>query len=203
MSHKRKTIGLAGLLLISLCGFSQRFINFTLLQVDKTVNTRFTLAPGQISYGYKVLHSTDSVNYLEVITSTLVCGNSGANESFSDIHNTPAIGQLNYYKVQLSNSETSEVRRIFVGNGGKLPVLIIPNPVYNFSAEVRFRIFNIFNTRVQGFIYDQNGISKDFIDLTTTGDTGSLNVSALSDGMYVLWLTDGTQLFTGKFIINR
>src|SRR6188768_2748435 len=93
---------------------AQRVVSFELFQVNTTVSTKFTLRAGGTCYGYKILHSLDSINFSEVVDYPGICGSSGSDEYFSDVHQTPAMNQFNFYKVQLSTFETSEIKKIFV-----------------------------------------------------------------------------------------
>jgi hypothetical protein len=54
-----------------------------------------------------------------------------------------------------------------------------------------------------GFLYNQFGKPIREYDLTTKLDLTSIGVYDLENGLYVLWLTDGFQVYSAKFIINR
>ena len=149
------------------------------------------------------MQSTDSLNYLYVVDNPAICGTSGADEPKTDVHNKPAVNQYNWYKIELATSEQSQARKIFVSTSGRMPVLVIPNPVYSFDNNVQIRIANAFNTRLQGYIYDQYGHPKVFLDMVTVADLGSLQTSSYENGLYLIWLTDGHQAYTGKFVITR
>jgi hypothetical protein len=182
---------------------AQRIQNFQLFQVNKTVSIKFTLTPGATCYGFKVLHSLDSINYTEAVNYPGTCGGSGADEQMSEVDQNPALNAFNYYKVQLSTFETSDIRRIYVSSSAQKNLQVIPNPIYNFNDQVHVRVFNTDNQRFLGFIYDQFGHLHQKFDLQGVKDVADFDVSFLQNGLFVLWLTDGTQIYGGKFIISR
>jgi hypothetical protein len=107
----------------------------------------------------------------------------------------------NYYRIQMGNFEMSEIRRVFMSADGSLKAVVFPNPHTDENFDLAFRISGANNMRVQGFIYDSNGISWQFIDTTTTGDSAKLAISGFENGLYILWLTDGSNMYKGKFLI--
>ncbi len=134
--------------LISSAAFGQRITNFELFLAGTTkVNAKFTLRAGTTCFGYKILHSIDSVNYTEVIDYPTICGASGSDEYFSNTHDTPVPNVTNYYKVQLSTFETSEVRRIFVGVNSSPRMLVFPNPIYSDNDIATVKLLGTNNTK--------------------------------------------------------
>lgn len=191
------------LLITSLRGYSQRIQNFNTFVAGNSVGIRFTVVKGPQCSGYTIYHSIDSVNFIQVYNFTGVVGDQNANQDISYTHSSPALNQVNYYKVELIPVETTPVNRIYVSNQPKIKMLVYPNPVvYNYDV-LSMKLFNVSNIRVIGFLYNQFGKPLKQIDVTTVKDTGIMNVYDLSNGLYVLWLTDGTQVYSAKFIVNR
>lgn len=182
---------------------AQRISNFSVSQTGNMVSYHFLYSAGSSCQGYQLLHSRDSVTYLTARDYAGVCGASGSAEPFDGIHEFPALNAWNYYKVQMANFEQSEVRRIFESSDGKLKAIVFPNPSFNESDLLRFRLSGVNNIRVQGFIYDQMGITRDFIDVQTVGDSAPLNLANYENGFYMLWLTDGTRIYSGRIILLR
>jgi len=182
---------------------AQRIVNFKLLQVENSVNTRFTLAAGVTCYGYKIYHSLDSINFVEIYDYPAICGESGSDEYFSDVHATPTINKLNYYKIQLSTFESSPVEKIFVASGTPGKIVVFPNPTKVNAQEVYLRIYGKSNLKVDGVISDLQGKQIKHIEVLMNGDLALLNIHGLNDGLYFLRLHDGQQIYKGKFLIEQ
>lgn len=180
---------------------AQRVINFSVNQNNAEVFYSFTFRSGSSCTGYKLTHSTDSLNFVGVDEYTGICGASGADEQFSGSHKTPIMNAWNYYRIQMGNFEMSEIRKVFMSSDGSLKAIVFPNPHVDENSEISFRISGANNLRVQGFIYDSNGINWQFIDTTTNGDSSKFTINGFDNGLYILWLTDGTKLYKGKFLI--
>ena len=191
-------------------GFSQRIINVNVSVVNgqnqstsSQVLVRFTLTAGQTCPGYEVLHCLDSMNYIPFFNSANLCGNQTTDESFSTVHNSPGLNQLNYYKINIPGYETSAPYRIFVGpEAPRSTILVYPNPMINESI-LHLRFFNYIGSKVEGFVYNQFGTAVKTLALTIKQDLSEINVSDLNDGLYVVWVTDGNLLFRAKFIVKR
>ncbi len=182
---------------------AQRISNFSVSQNGNVVTYRFLFTAGSTCQGYQLLHSSDSLTYVTVKDYAGICGASGAAEPFDGLHEFPVQNAWNYYKVQLATFEQSEVRRIFVSSDGKLRATVFPNPSFSEADQLRFRLGGGNNIRVQGFVYDQLGIARDFIDTVTTADSAPLNLVNYENGFYLLWLTDGTRIYTGRIVLIR
>jgi hypothetical protein len=184
---------------------AQRIVSFDLFQVysNNSVAIKFTIGAGPSCNGYIIWHSADSVNYQAVENSPVICGGSGVNEDKSFTHGNPAINQVNYYKIELIPYETSFVKRIFVTEQGRTRMMPYPNPVYNDLSELKLRIYNVSNIRLEGFLYNQAGTQEQELLVETKEDLAIIDIGKLENGMYVVWLTDGTKPYSAKFIINR
>ncbi|MGZ3899140.1 MAG: T9SS type A sorting domain-containing protein, partial [Bacteroidia bacterium] len=126
------------------------------------------------------------------------------NQDVSYTHTSPAFNQTNYYKAEISSPfESSPIVRIYLTDQPKPRMMTYPDPVVNQADILGIKIYNTSNIHVKGFLFNQFGKSLRDYDLTTNGDITSINVYDLSNGLYVLWLTDGNQVFSSKFVINR
>jgi len=190
-------------IVLSFCGYSQRIQNFHVFASGANVGVRFTITQGPQCSGYTIYHSTDSINFIQIYDFPGVCGDQNSNQEYSYTHTAPALNQVNYYKVTIFPTENSNIERIYVSNQPKASMLAYPNPVVLTYDVLNLRIFNLSNTRLAGFLYNQFGKPLRTLDLTTTADLASLPVYDLTNGLYVIWLTDGSQAFSSKFVINR
>lgn len=185
---------------------AQRIQNFNVYVAGTSVSVRFTIGIGVQCSGYKIWHSLDSTNFgfTPIYDFPGICGGSGSPEEVSYNHNSPEIDRVNFYKVELVPVETSPIRRIYVPiSTTNVRLFLFPNPIVQISDILNLKIVNIGTTRLVGFLYTQFGKKLKELDLTTQQDLASVNVYDLSDGMYVVWLTDGNQAYSSKFIIIR
>lgn len=190
-------------LFVCLNGFSQRIQDFNLSLITTSVNIRFSISAGSQCGGYSILYSTDSVFYSTLYSYPGICGDLNNKQDYSYVHVSPAYNQYNYYKVELLALETSPAKKIFVSEQSRSNMMLYPNPIHFQYDILSLKIFNSNNLRVAGFLYNQFGKPIRSVDLTTIGDTGTLNISDITNGLYILWLTDGTVAYSSKFIINR
>jgi hypothetical protein len=110
---------------------------------------------------------------------------------------------LNYYKISIPGFETSPPYRIYVGQQAPKPnLLVYPNPVSN-QDFITLKYINYSGSSVFGYIYNQFGIAVRELDLKIDQSLSQVNIGDLADGLYVVWVTDGTWLFRNKFIVKR
>lgn len=198
------------LLLISCVLFAQRIQNVNLSLVNSQnqgtnsqVLIRFEIGPGQSCPGWEILHCTDSLNYLSIHNEVGICGSPTSSESKSHTHGSPGIEMVNYYKVSIPGFETSQPYRIYVGQQVPKPnIMVYPNPVFQ-QDFITLKYQNYAGSTVFGYIYNQFGIPVRELDLKIDQSLSQVNISDLRDGLYVVWVTDGTWLFRNKFIVKR
>lgn len=200
---KIKKILFATLIFVSGVSPGQRIQNFYLVQTNGQVGVRFTFTKGSQCAGYTIHWSADSINYSPVYNYAGTCGDFNSDQDFSYTHLGPFPNQLNYYKVEMTLTETSPPKSIFVGAQVKNRMLIYPDPLTNYNDKTSFRVYNANNVRLIGFLYNQFGKPIRNIDLTTKGEFGDIYSNDLENGLYVLWLTDGNVAYSGKFIVLR
>jgi hypothetical protein len=191
-------------LFISFSALAQHIIGFNVFPSANSVTLKFTITPGSNCTGYTVLHSLDSTFYNPVVIENFDCNSVYGNTERSVTHSSPVLNQTNHYKIQLDPYyETSQARSVYVSQTANLKMLVYPNPVYLYNDILTLKIFNASNIRVIGFLYDQFGNAIRTLDLTTKVDLTTLETGGLENGVYLIWVTDGNQAFSSKFIIYR
>jgi len=186
-----------------LCGAQSRIQNFNVFPAGSSVGIKFTITKGAQCSGYAIWYSLDSINFNQIYNYPGVCGDVNTDQDISYTHSSPAINQTNYYKVELIPVETSPIKRVYVNVAPKVTLRAFPDPLVNTYDQLNLKLSNTINARVVGFFYNQFGKPIRDLDLTTQIDLATVNVNDLSNGLYAVWLTDGTAVYTCKFIINR
>jgi hypothetical protein len=198
----KKKVGLL-FFLLSTHIFAQRILNFKIFQVNQAVFLNFILSKGSSCNGFNVLHSTDSVNFKVIHEDPTICGTSNADEAKNWTHANPIINQLNYYKIQLNPGEMSPVNRIFVNQTNKPNIVLFPNPISTDIDLLTIKILGTESLAFDGFIYNQFGNYVLKIEKQSTISNSTIKINELSNGLYLIKLTDGYNLYSTKFIIQR
>ena len=183
--------------------FAQRILNFKIFQVNQAVFLNFILSKGSSCNGFNVLHSTDSVNFKVIHEDPTICGTSNADEAKNWTHANPIINQLNYYKIQLNPGEMSPVNRIFVNQTNKPNIVLFPNPISTDIDLLTIKILGTESLEFDGFIYNQFGNYVLKIENQSTISNSTIKIHELSNGLYLIKLTDGYNLYSTKFIIQK
>jgi hypothetical protein len=183
--------------------FAQRILNFKIFQVNQAVFLNFILSKGSSCNGFNVLHSTDSVNFKVIHEDPTICGTSNADEAKNWTHANPITNQLNYYKIQLNPGEMSPVNRIFVNQTNKPNIILFPNPISTDHDFLTIKILGTESLAFDGFIYNQFGNYVLKIEKQSTLSNTTIKINELSNGLYLIKLTDGYNLYSTKFIIQR
>jgi len=183
--------------------FAQRILNFKIFQVNQAVFLNFILSKGSSCNGFNVLHSSDSVNFKVIHEDPTICGTSNADEAKNWTHANPIINQLNYYKIQLNPGEMSPVNRIFVNQTNKPNIVLFPNPISTDHDFLNIKILGTESLAFDGFIYNQFGNYVLKIEKQSTISNSTIKINELSNGLYLIKLTDGYNLYSTKFIIQR
>jgi hypothetical protein len=181
--------------------FSQRITSFSVTNVKGVVAVRFSISPGTTVNSYSILRSTDSLNYYSIYDYSTTCGYPDRYDDRMYDDHSPVLNQANFYKVQLFPYEQSQPLRVFVTASSSL--YVYPNPVGPGMDLLHMKFTQIKDKRVFGGLYNQSGNPVRVLDFTTVGDAFTLNISDLNNGLYLLWLTDGSQAFSCKFILNH
>lgn len=183
--------------------FAQRILNFKIFQVNQAVFLNFILSKGSSCNGFNVLHSTDSLNFKVIHEDPTICGTSNADEAKNWTHVNPIINQLNYYKIQLNPGEMSPVNRIFVNQTNKPNIVLFPNPISTDIDLLTIKILGTESLQFDGFIYNQFGNYVLKIENQSTISNSTIKIHELSNGLYLIKLTDGYNLYSTKFIIQK
>ena len=183
--------------------FAQRILNFKIFQVNQAVFLNFILSKGSSCNGFNVLHSSDSVNFKVIHEDPTICGTSNADEAKNWTHANPIINQLNYYKIQLNPGEMSPVNRIFVNQTNKPNIVLFPNPISTDVDLLTIKILGTESLEFDGFIYNQFGNYVLKIENQSTISNSTIKIHELSNGLYLIKLTDGYNLYSTKFIIQK
>ncbi len=183
--------------------FAQRILNFKIFQVNQAVFLNFILSKGSSCNGFNVLHSSDSVNFKIIHEDPTICGTSNADEAKNWTHANPIINQLNYYKIQLNPGEMSPVNRIFVNQTNKPNIVLFPNPISTDIDLLTIKILGTESLEFDGFIYNQFGNYVLKIEKQSTISNSTIKINELSNGLYLIKLTDGYNLYSTKFIIQK
>ena len=183
--------------------FAQRILNFKIFQVNQAVFLNFILSKGSSCNGFNVLHSSDSVNFKVIHEDPTICGTSNADEAKNWTHANPIINQLNYYKIQLNPGEMSPVNRIFVNQTNKPNIVLFPNPISTDIDLLTIKILGTESFEFDGFIYNQFGNYVLKIENQSTISNSTIKIHELSNGLYLIKLTDGYNLYSTKFIIQK
>jgi hypothetical protein len=191
---------LIGFILLSTHAKSQRIVDFTLNSAANIVTGKFVITAGSTCSGFTVFRSTDSLNYYQIFDSPQICGNSFTPEtkSFSDA--SPALNQINYYKVLLQPFDVAYAK-IFVGQNQGSNLVPYPNPVYQGNSTLNLKLINGGNAIVTGHLFNQGARSIQKLELRTYNDLTEINIAGLENGVYLVWLTDGRVAYSCKFII--
>ena len=202
---KKYILSLFLVLFIGLTNYTvaQRIQNLNVFVAGTNVVVKFSIGTGTQCSGYKILHSLDSTYFNVVFDYPGICGTSATPEEISYTHTGPSLNQTNFYKVELVPIETSLTKRVFVPEQKISQLLVYPNPVTQLTDLLNLKIANAGKTRLIGFVYNQAGKPIKQLDVTTINDATNINIFDLNNGLYVVWLTDGFQVFSKKFIINR
>lgn len=182
---------------------AQRIVDFKLYPTKNSVSIKFTLSAGPDCGGYQVLRSADSVNYYPVCEFAGICGLSSTSTEYACVDNAPLLNQTSFYKILLNNFERSEVKRTYVSEPVGSGILLFPNPLNETTSTLRIKVQGVENKRLTGFLYHQSGKPIKELDLMISPDQAEINVAALSNGVYFIWLTEGSTSFSSSFIILR
>jgi hypothetical protein len=179
---------------------SQRLVGADAIFTNTAVVIRFTLAAGTSCSAYSILYCTDSVNYQSVYDGG-PCTAYNEPSQFSYAYTSFAPNVINYYKVRLDAWEDSQVLRVYPSKAGRKGLFMYPDPLGPNDEFLNLRAMGTDTTKLYGFLYNRFGSVQRELYLETRGGQAQLGVSDLAQGLYVLWLTDGNNVYSGKFIV--
>lgn len=189
---------------ITLASPAQRILNVNLFMTNNGVVVNFVIAGGTYCDGYTILRSLDSLNYSIIGQNSTDRCNGTANEEKNYTDEGAVLNAVNYYKVRLeTNVETSYPRSIYVSKNGNSSMFVYPNPVYEGIAMTRLRLLGAGNSHVVGYLFNTTGAPLREIDLTTEAESVNFDTYGLTNGLYIIWLTDGSRVYSCRFIVYR
>lgn len=201
-SFQNKVLLTALLSAIGFYLFSQRIVNISLATSAGIVRLDFTIGKGFDCFGYRVWHSTDSIYFSVVEDYPGLCSSSLQDMSYNYNHNHPAPNTVNYYKVELSNVETSAIQRIYVPANDRPLLRVYPNPVVQSARSVQLKTSNTENGMLEGFLCDEAGHRIQELLLSCLNYNAELPLPSLNSGIYFLWLSDGYVVYGSKFVVS-
>ena len=179
---------------------AQRLVGADAVYTSSAVVIRFTLAAGASCSGYSIMHCLDSVSFVNVYEDFTGCSASNEPAQFSYAHTSFVPDVVNYYRVRLDGWESSPTLRIFPSKSGRGGLTLYPNPMGPSDNLLNLNLLGTNNTKLWGYLYSRFGETKQELSFQTDGTKVQLNVGDLAQGVYVLWLTDGNTVFSGKLI---
>lgn len=180
----------------------QRIVNLQVFTLGNNVGIRFEISKGQSCNGYKILHSTDSINFKIVGDIAEVCGSTDESQIKNFTHNAPLLNTINYYKIDLFPLEVSKAVSIFVNSQQNNGPFIYPNPYLKENKSLSFRLPANAND-IKAFIYDQSGQFIRELILEINTDRASANINDLSNGLYIIRLSAGEKSYQSKLVVLK
>lgn len=168
------------------------------------VTVKFGVTAGFTCDGYSVWHTSDSLFPLQQVGSNNggPIGSMAGPEYYTFVHTTPAEYKANFYRVKIDFPyEESELIRVYYSPGGLSEMSFYPNPVSNKEVNVNLRFPSLKDTNLSGMLLTRFGTIRERVNIPVTQGHASLPVAGMDDGVYILWLTDGFNVFSGKFIV--
>lgn len=108
------------------------FNAFFLQSSPAGVTISFTVKGGILCTGLAIERSLNGIEYDQIFEFPGVCGNPGADETYSYLDATPFLNQLNYYRLKIGGlglySSAISIRHLVFTQGA---VLVSPNPCSN------------------------------------------------------------------------
>jgi hypothetical protein len=190
-------------LLISSLVPAQRLANVDAVYSNTAVTVRFTILAGGYCSGYSIWHTADSTQpFVSVYEYVGICGEPNNSEQHSFHHTGAVPNQLNFYKVRLDPFEESQIIRVYTSSTPQTSLQFFPNPAGPLDNVLNLRLQGSReNEELFGFLLQPfGGIHKEIL-LEPVNGQAQIPVDDLPQGGYVIWLTDGNTVFSGKFII--
>lgn len=180
----------------------QRIVDLQVFTLGTNVGIRFQISKGQSCNGYKILHSTDSINFKIVGDIAEVCGSTDDVQIKNFTHNAPLLNTLNYYKIDLFPLEVSKAVSIFVSSPQSNGPFIYPNPFTDRTKSLSFRLpTNV--TDVKAFLFDHSGQYIRELILNINTDRVSAEITELRNGLYIVRLSVEEKNYQSKLVVLR
>ena len=173
---------------------------FDALGIKGQITLTCVISSGNTCNGIKVFRSKDNIIFEEIGLISGICGSTSSPVLYEFVDEQPLINQTSYYKLEFGSVGFSEVISITLRDLKNDEVRIQPNP-----AQGKTTIYfsnSSFATHTLS-IMDYNG--KSLIELSTTNDFFTVDVSQLTTGIYPIAITKErtSDHMTGVLAINR
>ena len=198
---------LLGLAIVVSVGLSaqQRLQGIRATSTGTGVLVEFSIRSGPACNGYSIWHSADSLApFMQVLDNGgAVCGEQVGDEYFARVHTTPVQERTNYYRVQIDFPyERSAIYPVYVSAQGRSGITVYPNPVPSDDRVLKARLSSGINTQLTGTLHDRFGVRKQGITVDAIEGSFSIPLFGMDHGVYLLWLTDGTNVYSTKVILS-
>jgi hypothetical protein len=173
---------------------SNKFVNFIVNKNNNTTHIDFTNNYATNGSKFIIERSTDGIQFVEI---GVINGNAAINYSYMDLN--PIKGLKNYYRIKqvtLAN-ETFYSQVKFIAYLNEIKVFIYPNPV-NSKLNININARTM-STKYQARFYNANG--NLVLQKTLVSNNDQIDVNNLSEGIYMLKITNGDALISNSKVI--
>ena len=173
---------------------------FDALGIKGQITLTCVISSGSTCNGIKVFRSQDNLIFEEIGLISGICGSTSSPVKYEFIDEQPLINQISYYKLEFGSVGFSEVISITLRDLENNEVRIQPNP-----AQGKTTIYFSNPSFATHALSIMNYNGKSLIELTTTNDFFTVDVSQLSMGIYPIVISRErtSEYLTGVLAVNR
>ena len=184
---------------------SQYLINPNAIYTPTAVVVRFGIVAGITCNDFSIWHTADSTRpFINIYTYPTTCGDPSSETHYSYPHTSPVPDVVNFYKVRIEPYEESPILRVYASSRPQNLLTFFPNPASASGAALNLRFTGVEdNKELIGFLYDRFGTIKRELVVRPVAGRAALELEGFAEGVYVTWLTDGNNVFAGKFIVTH
>ncbi len=158
--------------------------NFTVSENNGKVYLSWSIVSGSTCNGIQIYRSTDSINFAPVGSIAGICGSSSSAINYNFTDENPVKNKLNFYRLELGNSGSSEILSVEVIDIEANGYQIRPNPVIS-NGKIYFD--NNSKREHKLFIYNLIGIQ--ILSSATKENFFELNTEKLLSGIYLFTIS--------------
>jgi hypothetical protein len=166
---------------------------FSAVEHNGFVQLNWTILAGNTCNGIQIYRSVDSLEFTQIGAIAGVCGNLSTPESYIFLDERPAINRINYYRLELGGSGSSQVIAIEIIRLTDAGVQIRPHPA---DANVSIYFSNSNNTAHDIRIYASSGTLMHAAD--TNQNVFNADVRNFPSGVYVLGIYNSDNLLVAR-----
>ena len=173
-------------------------LNLTATEFNGKVLLTWAITQGNTCNGISILHSTDTVNYIQIGTIEGICGSTAETIDYQFTDNSPNVNQTNYYRLSLGGIGFSYPVNVDVIDAGNLTYIVSPNPV---SSESQLIFNNDNQEKVTITFFNERG--EVVHEESSTEQSVTIDRSKFTQGTYFFVLKSEGALasFSGKFTV--